>query len=508
LSSGFVLQEEIANLALFLASVPGNLVASILDGPSKQQGKSKKSPPFGRANTYFTHNVIHALPIYADWSGTSTPVLPFVGRMGQITFVDLWDTDQSKNALIVAPTGAGKSFLSNHIAAHYWSINALVRILDVGRSYKPICDLLGGQFIEIDPANPITINPFSEVKDLHAEMDFLVAIVAKMFKPKDPISDREKGILERAITMTFEKYGNDTDITKIRNTLLRMHEVEQDKLFKDMAVDHLAPWAEGGQYAKLVNGKNQVNFNNPFVVVEMGMAEAHESLKSVALLIAFYHISRDVYTGDTNTKKVIIWDEAWRYFDDELAVAQIERAVREYRKFNAAAIIITQSVSDFERNKSTKIIDENTHFKFLLKQDPGAIVKMEKQEKFGLPPFAFKIMRTVRIEKGKFSEAFILTNRDGAWVTRFLVPPPIYWIYTTDPDDKTLREIFLEAGLSVSEMMDKCMEISSIPELRDFWYEVARRKQLGEEIDIKKCFEKEKEIRKWIQERRIQEKEK
>lgn len=492
---GLTLQEEIANLPLFLACTPLNLVHPVLNGAARVNGKRKKTFSFGRAVTFFPHNCAHAAPVQADWPGTTTALLPFVGRLGQVAFIDLWDTNQGRNAVITAPMGSGKSFIANHIAAHYWSVNAYVRIIDVGRSYLPICELLKGQFIEIDPANPVSFNPFSEVKNLELEMDFLVTIVAKMIKPTDPVSDREKGIIERTIKMTFDKYGNETDITKIRDTLLQMHEVEQDKLFREMALDHLAPWVKGGQYGRLVNGKNQIDFDNPFVVFEMGKVESHQNLKSVVLLIAFYHLTKEIYEGDESVRKVIIWDEAWRYSYDQVALYQIERAAREYRKYNGSLIVITQLISDFERNEATKAVVENSDFVFLLQQKPGTIKEMEKEKRFGLSPFEYKLLGSLNTQKGKYSEIFCITNRNGTWVTRFVVPPDIYFLYTTDPQDKTLRNIFIEAGWPIERIIEKCKEIKVNRDLWEFWQAVVQRKTQGETVDLNAVLEEERRFR-------------
>ena len=387
------------------------------------------------------------------------------------------------------------SFMANHIATHYWSLNSLVRIIDVGYSYQPICRLFKGQFMEIDPANPITMNPFSEVKNLDVEMSFLVSIVSKMMKPKDPVSDRERGIIERAIRMTFEKYGKETNITKIRDNLLEMYQREHDELLRQMAVDHLAPWVEGGQYARLVNGKNQVDFHNPFVVVELSKCETHETLRSVVLLTVFYHLSNEVYAGGEHLRKIIIWDEAWRYLHDELAVEQIEKAGREYRKFNAALVIITQSISDLARNKSTKVIEENSDFIFLLPQKRGVVKEMEKTQKFGLYAFEYKLIESLATQRGHYSEFFAITSKSGNWVLRFVVPEDIYWIYTTDPEDKVLRNIFVEAGWPLQKIVDKCAQIKKDPELWQFWQEVAvREKTQGTEVNLEEILKYEEEI--------------
>ena len=63
-------------------------------------------------------NAMNVLPILSDWKGTGTPVLMFLGRRGQLQFVDLFDNREGNfNFAVVAVSGSGKSYLMNEIAS-------------------------------------------------------------------------------------------------------------------------------------------------------------------------------------------------------------------------------------------------------------------------------------------------------------------------------------------------------------------------------------------------------
>lgn len=94
-------------------------------------------------------NIVNWLPIFSDWKGTGSPTIMTIGRRGQIQFIDLFDNDKGNyNFSVVATSGSGKSFFMNELIRSYLQQGALARIIDIGGSYKNLCEILGGQYIE------------------------------------------------------------------------------------------------------------------------------------------------------------------------------------------------------------------------------------------------------------------------------------------------------------------------------------------------------------------------
>jgi conjugal transfer ATP-binding protein TraC len=64
----------------------------------------------------------------------------------------------------------------NEMTYRYLGAGAKVWIIDVGRSYKNLCELLDGEFIEFsdERQNTICLNPFSMIIDISADMEMIL----------------------------------------------------------------------------------------------------------------------------------------------------------------------------------------------------------------------------------------------------------------------------------------------------------------------------------------------
>ncbi len=56
--------------------------------------------------------------------------------------------------------GSGKSVFMQELMLSVLGVGGKVFVLDYGRSFKRTCLILGGNYIEFDMKNPISINPF------------------------------------------------------------------------------------------------------------------------------------------------------------------------------------------------------------------------------------------------------------------------------------------------------------------------------------------------------------
>ncbi len=107
---------------------------------------------------------------------------------------------------------------------------------------------------------------------------------------------------------------------------------------------------------------------------------------------------------DTIHPVYLVLDECWNFMRDEPLLVQ--RAFREFRKLNGAAIAITQSLSDFLMDESGRAIFQNAPVRILLRQ-------AEDLEPYrgtlGLNDVELKRLRALRQKKGEFSECLIKT---------------------------------------------------------------------------------------------------
>ena len=100
----------------------------------------------------------------------------------------------------------------------------------------------------------------------------------------------------------------------------------------------------------------------------------------------------------------VVLDECWNFMRDEPVLVQ--RAFREFRKLNGAAVAITQSLSDFLTDKSGQSIFQNAPIRVLLRQGEDLA---QYSGVLGLNSVELSKVRALRQKKGSYSECLIKT---------------------------------------------------------------------------------------------------
>jgi len=127
-------------------------------------------------------SVAPILPVQGDFAGSgSEPKLIFTGRKGQLISLDFFHSGATnQNVFCCATSGSGKSFLVNFIAFNYYACGALVRIIDIGGSYKKMANMFGARFLDFQPDTHICLNPFTSIREPEEELKSVAAVFAQM----------------------------------------------------------------------------------------------------------------------------------------------------------------------------------------------------------------------------------------------------------------------------------------------------------------------------------------
>ena len=100
----------------------------------------------------------------------------------------------------------------------------------------------------------------------------------------------------------------------------------------------------------------------------------------------------------------IVFDECWKFLRHD--PQGVEEAFREFRKFDAGAIAITQSVKDFMSDDAGQAIIQNADITVLLRQKEDVT---RFQDVFDLNGPEMSKVKQIKKEKGKYSECLIKT---------------------------------------------------------------------------------------------------
>jgi conjugal transfer ATP-binding protein TraC len=251
--------------------------------------------------------------------------------------------------------------------------------------------------------------------------------------------------------------GTPTDVMKV---LLEMK--DQHGRTRDLA-HMLMPYCEGGNYGLMFNGKNNVNFENSFIVLELDGLDQLPELRSVILLQLIMNIQSAMYLGDRGQRKICGIDEAWDLLaqrGDQVSnvSAFFNKAVRRVRKYNGSVLTITQGVNDFYdvMGSTGKALMENSDFVILLMQKVESLMSLKKHERLVLSEHEFNVLRSVHRGDG-YSELMFL-GPTGRGIGRLTVPRETQLNYTTDATEIKKIEVLKEKGMTTEEAIATIVE--------------------------------------------------
>lgn len=463
-NQGFRLQDEaFASLEYFIAATPFGLY----------------KPAIKNMNRFVTapaDSVAVLAPLQADWRGTQTEAMLFLTRRGQLCALDFFDSETNYNFVVVAESGGGKSFLVNKILQENASMKGECYIIDVGGSYKKQCELQNGQYLEFSLNHNISVNVFSELsmetfrvdaaewaeedrskgakrQERASLLTLYTQLLGVMANAREPISDLEQALLSNAIIEAYSRLqpGRIMEVDGFV-AILEEWQAENDRLGKQdhhagQLAQRLKKYCRTGEYGQWFRGPMNVDFDNPFVVLELEELNAVKDLREVILLLLLSIIERKFYRGDRSIRKIILCDEAWDLFRNPNTALFIETAYRRMRKYMGSIGTIVQGFLDFANKGNAEVgaaILANSAWKLLLQPKVSELKECVKRNMLSLSEAELRIADTVRTTKGSYSEVMLLSDQQTS-VFRFIPTPSEKVAFSTLPREVQLYENLREA---------------------------------------------------------------
>lgn len=405
-------------------------------------------------------NIINLIPMIGEWSGNSYDGggMMLLGRRGQLMNLDIFKSEGNYNVAIAADSGAGKSFFMNDLIISYLGIGAKVFMIDVGRSYLKLCEVLGGQFISFGKKEKnVCLNPFSyimgDAQDIADDIKMIRDVLCTAINPNG-LTNLEVTYVGMIINKVWAEKGRKACFDDVYQELLKHEEV----LVRNLGIQ-LEPYSKKGTYSRYFNGEANVNFNNQFVVLELEELNMRPDLRNVIFSILMQRISQEMYLGNKKQLKICGIDEGWDLLKEGSQTQEfIETGFRRARKYNGAFITITQRIQDYYANEGATACLTNSDWQFMLKQKEESIDQLKDDKKLSLSEWQMELIKTVKTRKGIYSDIFIKANGIGTPV-RLVVDPYSNLVYTTDPKDFQLIEDYKSSGYETHEAISKVLEL-------------------------------------------------
>ncbi|MCD9046902.1 TraC family protein [Luteimonas sp. MHLX1A] len=395
---------------------------------------------------------IHATclaPYMGSWRGTGTPVLTLFARDGQIQPISPWDTDGGMNFMISAATGRGKSVFAQALIQAITSIGGKAWVIDVGASYKNLCENNGGQYISFEKGSQIKLPIFEGVYDFEDQVDMITELFAIMITQRNDLTTFQLSYLKSVIEECWSRTGQQTTIDHVRDMLASAD--RQD--ITDLAMQ-LRSFTSDGTYGHYFNGKGNVNFDADMVVIELGDLKSKPALQRVVLLTLMNRIGKEVYLGDRTRKQMLLIDEAWELLSGDDTATFVEKAYRQFRKHGASIGCITQSVLDIWDSKGGRAMADNTSHFYLLGQKEDSIEAIRDAKRLPGGDWAYNMLKTVHTLPAQYAEIMCMTPR-GTGIGRLVLNNFEKVMFSTSPPDVVAIRNLRERGLSLEEAVNQ-----------------------------------------------------
>lgn len=410
-----------------------------------------------RAKRMKSSNLADLLPLYGPWPGHPNPSILLRSRMGSLVRFDPFSPDLTNyNQIVSGGSGSGKSFLTNVLLLHLLKENPRIFIVDIGGSYKKLCENLSGQYIPIGSDTELSLNPFDlapgEVMPSSHKIKFLLGLVELMTKEEGMrrLPRFAQAEIENAIQRCYLD-SKEPILSDLRALLLKHSSPEIQKYGSI-----LGTWCGDTPFGRLVDRKTTMCLDRPLISFDLKGMEGYPDLQAVTLFIITDYVWREAQR-DKATKKILVLDEAWKLLENEAGSAFIAEVFRTFRKYLASAIAISQNVDDFAKSRVSEAILSNSATKWILMQKGADQARLKEVLQFN--DSEMELIASLHQERGAYSEVFLIAENDRSVVV--VEPTPLeYWIATTDPRDVSLLEERRKnaPGLTSLELLMKLAE--------------------------------------------------
>jgi conjugation system TraG family ATPase len=440
-------QETIGAPQIFWAGIPGNAA----DFPMNDTFDT-----FAEQATCF-------LNLETGYRSSVSPVGIRMGDRltGKPVHVDISDEPMkmgictNRNKFILGPSGSGKSFFTNHMVRSYYEQGTHIVLVDVGHSYKGLCDMVNGYYFTYSEDNPIRFNPFfigeGDSLDTEKKESIKTLLLALWKKDDEEFKRSEYVALSNAIGGYYSYLEKNTKVFPCFNSFYAFLRDEYTQVLegdrvkeKDFDINNflyvLRPYYEGGEFDYLLNATENLNLvQERFIVFELDNIKDHPILFPVVTIIimeVFINKMRKM----KGIRKMILIEEAWKALMKEGFAEYIKYLFKTVRKFFGEAIVVTQEVEDIISSPVVKqAIINNSDCKILLDQSKYQNKFDQIQELLGLTEKEKALVLSVNKANDpakKYKEVFISLGGMLSKVYRTEVSLEEYLAYTTEQTEK------------------------------------------------------------------------
>lgn len=290
---------------------------------------------------------------------------------------------KNPNGFILGSPGSGKSFSAKREMVNvFLATDDDIIIIDPEREYSPLVKALMGEIINVSPASTNYINPLDmsqnysdDENPLVMKSDFILSFF-ECLVGKQGLTAKERGIIDRCLTITYAEYMQDFDPEKIP-TLIDFYEVlksQPEKEAKGLALS-FELYIKGN--LNVFAHKTNVNTTNRVVCYDI--KDLGKQLKTLGMLIVLDYVWNRITENRAKGKRTWIYmDEVYLLFANEYSANFLFELYKRARKWGGVPTGITQNVEDLLKSETARSMLSNTDFVMMLNQATSDRVQLAR----------------------------------------------------------------------------------------------------------------------------------
>ncbi|MEV7267928.1 ATP-binding protein [Micromonospora aurantiaca] len=326
-----------------------------------------------------------------------------------IVWWDRW-AQENHNSVILARSGAGKSYFVKLDILRQLYQGVQVAVVDPEDEYLRLADAVGGTIVRLG-APGVKINPLDlpagdgRPDVLTRRGLFLHTLIAVLVGQVPPPAER--AALDRAILQVYRQAGITADPATHHRPAPLLKDLAATLRDDDNPAAHelaarLAPWV-AGSFSDLFDSPTTTRPDGHLVV--WSLRHLPDELRTVGTLLALDEIWRQVdlprqyrSTSSPEARRLVVVDEAWLLMRDGEGARFLFKMSKAGRKRNAGLSVITQDVADVLGTDLGHAVISNAATQVLLKQAPQAIDQVA--DAFGLTAGERRMLLSARVGHG------------------------------------------------------------------------------------------------------------
>jgi hypothetical protein len=305
----------------------------------------------------------------------------------------LWDRfhQDNHNSVILARSGAGKSYLAKLEALRSLYRGIDVLIIDPEDEYHRLTDAVGGLHLPLGtPAGrlnpfdlptpttgPNTGNESGRGDPLTRRALFLHTLIGVLLG--GPLPPETAAVLDRAILAAYQQAGITLDVRTHRRPAPLLADLAAVLEADSRASGDPAGARLAGQLAPYVTGSYRRLFDGPTTTTPTGhlvvysLAGLPEELKAAGTMLVLDAIWRTVSNPADRRRRLVVVDEAWLLMADPQGARFLFQMAKAARKHWAGLTVVTQDAADLLATPLGQAVVANAATQILLRQAPQTI---------------------------------------------------------------------------------------------------------------------------------------